>query len=110
MDTMKHMNTPENEALRTQPRGLELYRRVEMPPEPWTHEDNPEWIFVVSQTEPYMLVEVVPDEILLIGKYGYEGVPMDRAFSADSAGETASNNLEQGKYAVIRIGDWDGGQ
>ena len=32
------------------------YRRVEMPPEPWTHEDNPEWIFVESHPEPYMLV------------------------------------------------------
>ena len=40
---------------------LTRWRRIEMPPEPWTHEDNPEWIFVESHPEPYMLV---PDSTL----------------------------------------------
>ena len=38
---------------------MTLYRRRELPPEPWTHEDNPEWILVeVFDAPSYMLVPV----------------------------------------------------
>lgn len=35
-----------------------LYQRVPMPPEPWTHEDNPDWILVEGSCggDAYMLV------------------------------------------------------
>ena len=40
-----------------------LYRRIELPPEPWTHEDNPEWILVDDfsiEGGMYLLVPVEP--------------------------------------------------
>ena len=36
-----------------------LYRRIELPPEPWTHEDNPEWI-LIEDDPMYLLVPVEP--------------------------------------------------
>jgi hypothetical protein len=43
-----------------------LYRRVEHPKdESWSHEDNPDWIFVEDWNDgPYFLVEVEPDHYI----------------------------------------------
>ena len=44
----------------------ELWRRREVPPEPWTHEDNPDWIFIEGP-DPFFMVPVKP--MKRFGKY-----------------------------------------
>ena len=38
----------------------DLYQKRPMPPEPWTHEDNPDWILVQEQDGFSVLVKVEP--------------------------------------------------
>ena len=50
-----------NVKLARPPMSEQIYRRIEMPPEPWTHEDNPDWIWIESSYmngPDFMLVPV----------------------------------------------------
>lgn len=78
-------------------RDRTLYEERPMPPEPWTHEDNPDWVFVESYPVPYMLVPVVPAMLYTVKDYGDR-----RIMVADEV-----EKLPVGRYALVRIGEAD---